>query len=322
MLPSTDAIEPGAAPSTRRCTSANIAPMGLHYAHTLRLWREQFVANWQHVAGARLRRPVLPDVGVLPRLLRGRLPHRLPRRGADPHRALTPGSAGGQRRRSCRRRGRAGRAGRGCRSPAGTTRQISSGAQQRDAAGSPAAVEADHGDPQRAAGRTSPPTSAVSSAGLDAGTPAAAPTPPSRATTSRAGRRQRWRPAARRSSRRTAPAIRRPQPATRPAARAPAGRAAGRRTSTRPAAVADADVAAHAAALPGPRHRRAGTPRTRSSRQPCYMDETNQIRSRNCPCIGSRLSGAERHRAPALTRHSTWPRAAKEDECSQTATSC
>ena len=39
--------------------------------------------------GARLRRPVLPDVGVLPGLLRGGLPHRLPRGGPDPHRAVT-----------------------------------------------------------------------------------------------------------------------------------------------------------------------------------------------------------------------------------------
>jgi cyclopropane-fatty-acyl-phospholipid synthase len=48
MLPSTDAI----GQVTRKHTSlhvSNIRPMGLHYAHTLRLWREQFVANWEHV---------------------------------------------------------------------------------------------------------------------------------------------------------------------------------------------------------------------------------------------------------------------------------
>ncbi len=47
-LPSTDAL----GRVLRRHTSlhiSNIRPMGLHYAHTLRLWREQFVANWQHV---------------------------------------------------------------------------------------------------------------------------------------------------------------------------------------------------------------------------------------------------------------------------------
>ena len=48
MLPSTDAL----GRVLRRHTSlhiSNIRPMGLHYAHTLRLWREKFVANWDHV---------------------------------------------------------------------------------------------------------------------------------------------------------------------------------------------------------------------------------------------------------------------------------
>ena len=48
MLPSTDAISQ----VTRKHTSmhvSNIRPMGLHYAHTLRLWRERFVASWQQV---------------------------------------------------------------------------------------------------------------------------------------------------------------------------------------------------------------------------------------------------------------------------------
>ena len=48
MLPSTDAI----GQVLRKHTSlhvGNIAPMGLHYAHTLRLWREQFVSRWQSV---------------------------------------------------------------------------------------------------------------------------------------------------------------------------------------------------------------------------------------------------------------------------------
>jgi cyclopropane-fatty-acyl-phospholipid synthase len=48
MLPSTDAI----GQVTRKHTSlhvSNIRPLGLHYAHTLRLWREQFVTNWQGV---------------------------------------------------------------------------------------------------------------------------------------------------------------------------------------------------------------------------------------------------------------------------------
>ena len=36
----------------RRHTSlhvSNLRVMGPHYAHTLRLWREQFVASWRHV---------------------------------------------------------------------------------------------------------------------------------------------------------------------------------------------------------------------------------------------------------------------------------
>jgi cyclopropane-fatty-acyl-phospholipid synthase len=48
MLPSVDAIRQ----VTRKHTSlhvSNIRPMGLHYAHTLRLWREEFVTHWQQV---------------------------------------------------------------------------------------------------------------------------------------------------------------------------------------------------------------------------------------------------------------------------------
>ena len=48
MLPSTDALSRVLrGHSTMHIT--NIRPMGLHYAHTLRLWRERFVTNWQHV---------------------------------------------------------------------------------------------------------------------------------------------------------------------------------------------------------------------------------------------------------------------------------
>ena len=48
MLPSTEAVSR----VLRGHTSLHISgtrPMGQHYAHTLRLWREQFVANWEHV---------------------------------------------------------------------------------------------------------------------------------------------------------------------------------------------------------------------------------------------------------------------------------
>jgi cyclopropane-fatty-acyl-phospholipid synthase len=47
-LPSTDAISRVLHRHTSMHVS-NIRPMGRHYAHTLRLWREQFVANWEHV---------------------------------------------------------------------------------------------------------------------------------------------------------------------------------------------------------------------------------------------------------------------------------
>ncbi len=48
MLPSTDAISRVLRQHTTLHIT-NIRPMGQHYAHTLRLWREQFVANWLHV---------------------------------------------------------------------------------------------------------------------------------------------------------------------------------------------------------------------------------------------------------------------------------
>ena len=48
MLPSTDAIRQVLREHTSMHVT-NIRPMGPHYAHTLRLWREQFVANWLEV---------------------------------------------------------------------------------------------------------------------------------------------------------------------------------------------------------------------------------------------------------------------------------
>ena len=48
MLPSVEAIGRVLRGHTTLHAS-NIKPMGQHYAHTLRMWREQFVANWQHV---------------------------------------------------------------------------------------------------------------------------------------------------------------------------------------------------------------------------------------------------------------------------------
>ncbi len=50
LLPSTNAIERVLAEHTRLRIS-RVAPMGRHYAHTLRLWRERFLANWPGVEG-------------------------------------------------------------------------------------------------------------------------------------------------------------------------------------------------------------------------------------------------------------------------------
>jgi cyclopropane-fatty-acyl-phospholipid synthase len=49
MLPSVTAIEETVGEHTSlRLTK--VAPMGRHYAHTLRLWRERFLAGWSDVA--------------------------------------------------------------------------------------------------------------------------------------------------------------------------------------------------------------------------------------------------------------------------------
>ncbi len=48
LLPSTEAIEAVLGEHTSLRTS-RIAPMGEHYAHTLRLWRENFLGNWPTV---------------------------------------------------------------------------------------------------------------------------------------------------------------------------------------------------------------------------------------------------------------------------------
>ena len=66
----------------RACGSASALTFGQHYAETLRLWRERFPDRADRVARARLRRDLPPHVALLPRLLRGRVPLRLPRRPA------------------------------------------------------------------------------------------------------------------------------------------------------------------------------------------------------------------------------------------------
>ena len=49
LLPSVEAIEQVVAGHTNLAV-ANVSPMGPHYAHTLRLWREQFLRTWPSVA--------------------------------------------------------------------------------------------------------------------------------------------------------------------------------------------------------------------------------------------------------------------------------
>ena len=48
LLPSTEAIEQVLGDHTTLRTS-DVRSIGQHYAHTLRLWREQFLANWDEV---------------------------------------------------------------------------------------------------------------------------------------------------------------------------------------------------------------------------------------------------------------------------------
>jgi len=48
LLPSTEVIGEVLAEHTSLAVT-DAAPLGLHYAHTLRLWREQFLASWPHV---------------------------------------------------------------------------------------------------------------------------------------------------------------------------------------------------------------------------------------------------------------------------------
>ena len=62
-----------------------VEEIGPSYAETLRRWRESFDAQHRRGARARLRPPLRAHLGLLPRLLRGGVPHALaPRRPADP----------------------------------------------------------------------------------------------------------------------------------------------------------------------------------------------------------------------------------------------
>ena len=67
---------------------------GQHYARTLQIWRDRFEQQRRPGRGGRLRRGVPPDVVAVPRLLRGRLRLRVPRRPAGrprpPHPPVGP----------------------------------------------------------------------------------------------------------------------------------------------------------------------------------------------------------------------------------------
>ncbi len=83
---------PLARPRSTRCSPShttlavtNQRPLGSHYARTLRQWRDNFNANWDDDQRPGLRRDVPPHVGVLSRLLRGRLRHGLHQRAPDHH---------------------------------------------------------------------------------------------------------------------------------------------------------------------------------------------------------------------------------------------
>ena len=71
---------------------------GQHYARTLQIWRDRFEQHADQVAARRLRRGVPPDVVAVPRLLRGRLRLRVPRRPAGRPRPPHP-PVGPRRRR-------------------------------------------------------------------------------------------------------------------------------------------------------------------------------------------------------------------------------
>ena len=83
IIPSLQAIDDTlAAHTSLRVTQRR--ELRAHYARTLHLWRERFTRPVAAHPRPGLHRDVPADVGVLPRLRRGRFPQRLPRREPAP----------------------------------------------------------------------------------------------------------------------------------------------------------------------------------------------------------------------------------------------
>ena len=94
LIPSLRALDETATRHTHlRVTQVD--HFGPHYAETLHRWRTAFTERWPADRRSRLRRDLPPHLGVLPRLLRGRLRLRVPRRRPAPSHP----SAGGRRMR-------------------------------------------------------------------------------------------------------------------------------------------------------------------------------------------------------------------------------
>ena len=88
LLPSLEALQTAMSRASSLMV-VGLEEIGPHYADTLKVWRERFFASLPAGARARLRRPLHPDLGLLPRLLRGAVQDaRDPRHAARPRPAV------------------------------------------------------------------------------------------------------------------------------------------------------------------------------------------------------------------------------------------
>ena len=87
LIPSLEALT-SAASRHSRLGVYGVDEIGEHYAETLRRWRASFHERIERGARARLRPPLRADVGLLPRLLRGGVPHAGAARRAAPPRPV------------------------------------------------------------------------------------------------------------------------------------------------------------------------------------------------------------------------------------------